>query len=85
MYLCKKCSQEDYSAVFNGGICKGLNRKISVGGHKYPTLIIGDRLLCERAQMNKTIKNTSEIINGVIPQHHRYFRRIRELYLEKMI
>ena len=32
-------------AVFNRGICKGLNGKITVGGHKDPISTVGERLL----------------------------------------
>ena len=54
-------------AVFNKGICKGLNERIPVGGQREPISIVGDKLLWKKAQKNERKKNTSEIINKIIP------------------
>jgi hypothetical protein len=55
-------------AVFSSGICNGLNGEIPVGGHVEPSSIVGDNLLWKNAQKNEMKKNTSEMINRIIPQ-----------------
>ena len=37
--------EDNRIAVFNKGICKGLNGRIPVGGHNDPISIVGDNLL----------------------------------------
>jgi hypothetical protein len=53
--------------VFNKGIWKGLKGKILRGGHKDPNSIVGERLLWKKAQKNPRKKNTSDVINKIIP------------------
>jgi hypothetical protein len=57
-------------AVFSNGICNGLNGEIPVGGHVEPNSIVGDNLLWKNAQKNEMKKNTSEMMNRIVPQHN---------------
>jgi hypothetical protein len=50
----------------------GLNGKIPIGGHVDPSSIVGDKLLWKNVQKNE-MKNTSEIINRIIP-HGLFYR-----------
>jgi hypothetical protein len=56
--------------VFSSGICRGLNGKIPVGGHVDPSSIVGDNLLWKNAQKNEMKKNTSEMMNRIIPHRN---------------
>lgn len=49
------------------GICIGSNVKIPFGGQIIPISIVGDKLLWKNPQKNEIKKNTSEIINKIIP------------------
>ena len=62
--------EDNKIAVFNKGICKGLNGRIPVGGHNDPISIVGDNLLWKKAQKNERKKNTSEIIKRIIPHRN---------------
>lgn len=53
--------------VFNIGIFIGLNVLIPLGGQFNPNSILGDSLLCKKAQKNEEKNKTSEIINIIIP------------------
>lgn len=53
--------------VFSNGICKGSNGWIPCGGHCAPISILGANLLWKKAQKNETKKNTSEVMNKIIP------------------
>jgi hypothetical protein len=57
-------------AVFSKGICRGLNGIIPVGGRVEPNSIVGDRLLWKKAQKNEMKKNTSEMMNRIIPHRN---------------
>lgn len=57
-------------AVFNKGIWKGLKLWIFIGGQRFPSSIEGDKLLWKKAQKKEIKKNTSEIINKIIPQRN---------------
>jgi hypothetical protein len=57
-------------AVFNRGIWNGLNGLIPKGGQEAPNSIVGDKLLWKKAQKNEIKKNTSEIINKIIPHRN---------------
>jgi hypothetical protein len=54
-------------AVFSRGICKGLKGKFPVGGQVNPSSVVGVSLLWKNAQKNEMKKNTSEIMNRIIP------------------
>ena len=54
--------------MFNKGIWNGLNSTIFLGGHCVPSSIEGESLLWKKAQKKEIKKNTSEIINKIIPQ-----------------
>jgi hypothetical protein len=56
--------------VFSKGICRGLNGISPVGGHVEPSSIVGDKLLWKKAQKNEMKKNTSEIMNRIIPHRN---------------
>lgn len=60
--------EERRMAVFSKGTWKGLKGKIPIGGQIFPNSIVGDKLLWKNAQKNLIKKNTSEIINKIIPQ-----------------
>jgi len=53
--------------VFSKGTLMGLNGWIPIGGHDCPNSIVGEILLWKKAQKNDTKKNTSEVINKIIP------------------
>lgn len=53
--------------VFNNGIWKGLKGKIPQGGQKWPNSILGLKLEWKKAQKKEIKKNTSLIINKIIP------------------
>lgn len=53
--------------VFNKGILIGLKGKIPIGGQDCPTSTTGEILLCKKAQKKARKKNTSEMINKIIP------------------
>jgi hypothetical protein len=48
----------------------GLNGIIPMGGQVDPNSIVGDRLLWKKAQKNEIKKNTSEMINRIIPHRN---------------
>lgn len=52
------------------GTSKGFNGIIPAGGHWWPTSKAGARLLWKKAQKKETKKNTSEMINKIIPQRN---------------
>jgi hypothetical protein len=56
--------------VFNKGTPNGLKAKIPAGGHSFPSSIFTARLLWKKAQKKLKKKNTSEIINKIIPQRN---------------
>ena len=58
---------ERSTIVFNNGTIKGLKELIPTGGHTLPNSGAGDSLLWKKAQKKETKKNTSEIINKIIP------------------
>lgn len=53
--------------VFNKGILNGLKVIILVGGHNNPNSIVGVNLEWKKDQKKEKKKNTSEIINKIIP------------------
>lgn len=53
--------------VFNKGTWKGLNGKIPHGGHIEPNSTVGLNLEWKKAQKKEIKKNTSLIINKIIP------------------
>lgn len=53
--------------VFNNGIVKGSKALIPIGGHFIPNSIIWVSLIWKNLQKNEIKKNTSEIINKIIP------------------
>lgn len=53
--------------VFNKGILIGLNGIIDCGGHDWPSSIVGEILLWKNAQKNEMKKNTSDVMNKIIP------------------
>ena len=57
-------------AVFNKGIWNGLKGIIPIGGHIDPNSMAGERLLWKKAQKKEIKKNTSEIINKIIPHRN---------------
>lgn len=59
--------EDNRIVVLSNGICKGLKGVIPLGGHIIPSSILGESLLCRKAQKNDTKKNTSETINKIIP------------------
>lgn len=54
--------------VFNRGICIGLKGVIPFGGQIIPSSILGLNLLWKNPQKNEIKKNTSDVINKIIPQ-----------------
>lgn len=54
--------------VFKRGICMGLNVSIPLGGQINPNSIVGANLLWKNPQKNDRKKNTSEVMNKIIPQ-----------------
>lgn len=59
--------EESNKIVLRRGILMGLKGRIPVGGHICPSSIAGEILLWKKAQKKETKKNTSEIINKIIP------------------
>ena len=53
--------------VFIRGIPIGLNLLIPLHGHIWPIKMSGDREQWKNAQKNDRKKNTSEVINSIIP------------------
>lgn len=53
--------------VLSKGIWIGLKVWILLGGQIIPTSILGESLLCRKAQKKEMKKNTSETINRIIP------------------
>lgn len=53
--------------VFNNGISIGLNVLIPFGGQVIPISIVGANLLWKNPQKNEMKKNTSDVINRIIP------------------
>jgi hypothetical protein len=53
--------------VLRRGICTGLKGKIPLGGQIIPSSIVGERLLWKKPQKNEMKKNTSDVINRIIP------------------
>jgi hypothetical protein len=47
-----------------------------MGGHIIPISILGDKLLWKKAQKKEIKKNTSEIINKIIPQRRPFETKI---------
>lgn len=62
--------EESKIAVFNKGTWKGLNTRILKGGHNFPNSTVGERLLWKKVQKKLIKKNTSEIINKIIPHRN---------------
>lgn len=56
--------------VFNKGISKGLKVEIPLGGQIRPISILGDNLAWKNLQKNPRKKNTSEVINKIMPQRN---------------
>ena len=54
-------------SVFKRGICNGLNGEIPLGGQFIPNSVVGDNLLWKNLQKNEIKKNTSDVINKIIP------------------
>jgi len=54
-------------AVFNSGTSNAFIVVIPTGGHILPTSTVGTNALWKNAQKNDTKKNTSDIINHIIP------------------
>lgn len=59
--------EERRRIVFRSGIPMGLNGWIDKGGHLCPNSIVGEILLWKKAQKKDTKKNTSDVINRIIP------------------
>jgi len=53
--------------VFSNGILIGLNEVIDVGGQCWPNSILGEMLLWKNAQKKEMKKNTSDVINRIMP------------------
>lgn len=53
--------------VFNRGIWRGLNGMIPLGGQFIPNSTVGDSLEWKNPQKNEMKKNTSDVINRIIP------------------
>jgi len=53
--------------VFNKGILMGLKEVTDRGGHIWPNSMVGEILLWKKAQKKDKKKNTSEVINKIIP------------------
>lgn len=62
--------EERRIAVFKRGIWNGLKTSILRGGHIFPNSIVGESLLWKKAQKKLIKKNTSEIINKIIPHRN---------------
>ena len=55
------------TAVFSKGTKKGLRGLMPVGGQVTPISTLGARLLWKKAQKNAKKKQTSEVMNSIIP------------------
>lgn len=53
--------------VLRSGILNGLKGEIPIGGHNCPISILGDRDEWKYAQKKDRKKNTSEVMNKIIP------------------
>jgi hypothetical protein len=62
--------EESKITVLSKGTPKGLKAKIPRGGHSFPSSTFTANLLWKKAQKNLRKKNTSEIINKIIPQRN---------------
>jgi len=58
---------ESRRIVLSSGILIGLNGWIDMGGHICPNSTVGEILLWKKAQKKDTKKNTSEVMNRIIP------------------
>lgn len=56
--------------MFKRGTWNGLNTKILIGGQIFPISIVGDKLLWKKAQKKLIKKNTSDVINKIIPHRN---------------
>lgn len=56
--------------VFKRGISKGLKGIILFGGHIAPSSIVGANLLWKNPQKKEIKKNTSDVINKIIPHRN---------------
>lgn len=54
--------------MFRRGISIGLKVWIPLGGQVIPSSTLGDKELWKNPQKNEIKKNTSEVINRIIPQ-----------------
>lgn len=59
--------EDKSTAVLSRGTKNGLIGVIPVGGHETPNSIVGASLLWKKAQKNAKKKQTSEVINNIIP------------------
>lgn len=58
---------ESRTAVFSSGTSIGFRGLIPVGGHSAPSSGVGTRLTWYRVQKNPRKKNTSDVMNRIIP------------------
>jgi hypothetical protein len=56
--------------VFSSGICSGLKGRTPVGGQIDPSSTVGESLLWKNAQKKEMKKNTSEMMNRIIPHRN---------------
>ena len=61
--------------VFKRGILIGLKGEIACGGQACPNSIVGEILLCKKAQKKETKKKTSEMMNKIIPVFRPFITR----------
>lgn len=54
-------------AVFNNGTSNGFIADIPTGGHTLPNSTVGTNALWKNAQKNDMKKNTSDMMNQIIP------------------
>jgi len=59
--------EDNKRIVFNKGILIGLNELIATGGQCCPNSMFGEILLWKNPQKNEIKKNTSDVINKIIP------------------
>jgi len=59
--------EERSTAVFSSGTRKGFSGVIPVGGQVTPISTVGARLLWKNAQKNAKKKQTSDVMNRIIP------------------
>ena len=62
--------EESKIIVFNKGTLQGLKVKIPTGGHLDPNSTFGANLEWKNAQKNDKKKNTSDVINKIIPHRN---------------